>query len=543
MPSNLNAFNDLGRALRLLRREVALTQAAVAERTGIQRSRISHYENDRHRPDLPTLARLLTCYGADLEGLDSALKKARWGQGQYLFVNEDPDWRYERLIFDEAPEMVRQRQSVYQNRDWNYLDASPPEYLERRYNLYRTLMGLPPSRRRKDVRRDSYLDPGLADLLLEESEKALDRGIVEAADDRARTAEWIADRLLAPGEQVSEIVARARTLQAAARQLVGQPREADALFRSTLDALAECPNPLSWAFFFKTLARVREQQRRLPEAAAALSRACELYRQCWHHMNEQWCLRRLARLCFGMNDPGRAMAALVQIDVKDASNRVKAEVLLGMAACMAAVEHREPARLLLRQSRAERRWIWNQKQRLPLEWWDARIALRLGDLEDAIPRFEGVRRELLESKRWAEASAVSVELLHAYAGTGTLEWKGRPDVFGQLSQAFQDDRSGCDFLPFAEQREPLEAALRDAAEDLERQGFPEAAPCRAFLDNVLSLPPSRQAVAILRRRGWGSDWRRPASAPKLGSREDRIEMLAMYRCPREIPDDDKLHDD
>jgi hypothetical protein len=151
-----------------------------------------------------------------------------------------------------------------------------------------------------------------------------------------------------------------------------------------------------------------------------------------------------------------------------------------------------------------------------------------------------VRRELLESQRWAEACSASVELLQAYARTGTLEWSGRPDVFGQLSQAFRKDRSVFDFLPFAEQREPLEAALRDAVEVLERQGFPEAVPCRAFLDEVRSLPPSRRAASILRRRGWGSDWRRPAPAPESGSTESMVESLAMYRCPRVLPDDDGL---
>ena len=76
MPFPPGAFSKLGSALRLLRKEVALTQAAAAERVGITRSCISHYENDRHRPDLPTLDRLLTCYGVDLEGLQRALDEA-----------------------------------------------------------------------------------------------------------------------------------------------------------------------------------------------------------------------------------------------------------------------------------------------------------------------------------------------------------------------------------------------------------------------------------------------------------------------------------
>jgi hypothetical protein len=405
-------------------------------------------------------------------------------------------------------------------------------------------MTLPPSKRRKEARRAPYRDPELADCLLKESEKDLARAIPEAADERARTAEWIADALLASRKGVSAIRARARTLQAAVRQLVGQPRESDLLFRSALDALAECPDPLAWACFFRTLARVREQQRRIAEAAAFLSRAHELYCQGGGAYDDrQWCLRRLGRLYLALNDPGRAMEALARFDLEDVSEHARAEVLLGMAACLAAVELREPARLLLQQSRAQRRWIRSREHRLPLEWWDARILLRLGDLEDAIPRLDGVRRALLYFRFWADACSASVELLLAYARTGTRKRKGRPDVFGELAQAFQKEREPFsfvrfDFLPFAEDREPLEAALRGAAELLETRRFPEAAACRTFLEHVQSLPPSLRAAVIQRQAGWGCPWRRRKRL-KPGSREDLIQIAAMGRHPRRVPNDEE----
>lgn len=37
---------------------------------------------------------------------------------------------------------------------------------------------------------------------------------------------------------------------------------------------------------------------------------------------------------------------------------------------------------------------------LPLEWWDARIAFRLGHPEDAIPRFDARARQHLDSRYW-----------------------------------------------------------------------------------------------------------------------------------------------
>jgi transcriptional regulator with XRE-family HTH domain len=78
MRSGLNVFHELGPALRQLREKAArLTQAEVAARSGIAQSRLSRYENGRKLPDLITLDRLLTCYGADAEGLGRALKEAQ----------------------------------------------------------------------------------------------------------------------------------------------------------------------------------------------------------------------------------------------------------------------------------------------------------------------------------------------------------------------------------------------------------------------------------------------------------------------------------
>ena len=77
MTSRLRTFSDLGPALRLLRETVDLPQVQVAERTGIAQNRLSRYENERQLPDLPTLDRLLACYGVDIEGLGRALKEVR----------------------------------------------------------------------------------------------------------------------------------------------------------------------------------------------------------------------------------------------------------------------------------------------------------------------------------------------------------------------------------------------------------------------------------------------------------------------------------
>lgn len=89
MYSSLSVFQGLGPALRRLREKLAgLTQAEVAERSGIAQSRLSRYENGKSLPDLITLDRLLSCYGVDSEGFARALKKA---QGAPATPARDPE--------------------------------------------------------------------------------------------------------------------------------------------------------------------------------------------------------------------------------------------------------------------------------------------------------------------------------------------------------------------------------------------------------------------------------------------------------------------
>jgi len=86
----LHFFSALGPALRLLRETAGLKQAQVAERTGIAQSRLSRYESEKKIPDLPTLDRLLTCYGVDVEGLVRALKEVR-GEPVAKASGSDPE--------------------------------------------------------------------------------------------------------------------------------------------------------------------------------------------------------------------------------------------------------------------------------------------------------------------------------------------------------------------------------------------------------------------------------------------------------------------
>jgi transcriptional regulator with XRE-family HTH domain len=53
-------FDNLGRALGLLRELRGLSQAALARKTGLGKSQISKYENGKEQPKLESLERLLT---------------------------------------------------------------------------------------------------------------------------------------------------------------------------------------------------------------------------------------------------------------------------------------------------------------------------------------------------------------------------------------------------------------------------------------------------------------------------------------------------
>jgi len=76
---NKAGLSGFGRALRLLREAAALTQGALASRTGqaVRKSQISSYENERARPTLESLGALLDALGVDFAELQRAIDLAQ----------------------------------------------------------------------------------------------------------------------------------------------------------------------------------------------------------------------------------------------------------------------------------------------------------------------------------------------------------------------------------------------------------------------------------------------------------------------------------
>jgi hypothetical protein len=211
-----------------------------------------------------------------------------------------------------------------------------------------------------------------------------------------------------------------------------------------------------------------------------------------------WRLLRLAFLHLGQSDPARALAILAQFDIDQQPRGEQARHLLALATCLAAFDLRDPARLLLHESRAARRSIIRRDRRLPLEWWDARICLHLGDFKEAIPRLDAVRWAYLQGRSWTGICRSSVELVLAYARSGRRRTKRRPDVFAELREKLEAMEQLVDegWALGARERAELVAALRAAGDLLRQHGSPEAASCDEVLQAVLATPASGQPRSL-----------------------------------------------
>lgn len=207
--------------------------------------------------------------------------------------------------------------------------------------------------------------------------------------------------------------------------------------------------------------------------------------------------RGRARYHFANEAPGWRFRDLIfdlepeaEIDIDHQPRGEQARLLLALATCLAAFDLRDPARLLLHESRAARRYLIRHDRRLPLEWWHARICLHLGDLEEAIPRLDAVRRAYLQGRSWTGICQISVELILAYARSGRRTTKRRPDIFAELLDKLEvmeqlvDEGWGLS----EDERPELVAALRAAGDLLRQHGSPEAASCDAVLERVLAMP-------------------------------------------------------
>jgi transcriptional regulator with XRE-family HTH domain len=91
----------LGDRLKLLRSEKKLTQQEMSEKIGIERSRYSHYENDRVEPDTTTLRKLAEVHKVSL---DFILGLTEDRNSSYLGAPTDDEIHEMKSLYDAMQE-------------------------------------------------------------------------------------------------------------------------------------------------------------------------------------------------------------------------------------------------------------------------------------------------------------------------------------------------------------------------------------------------------------------------------------------------------
>lgn len=324
---------------------------------------------------------------------------------------------------------------------------------------------------RESARQPPFRDLHVAEVLLEESEKQALRERVEQSEMMARAALWITDEAYpAEAKRAEGLRLRSRCLLSNARRLAGDWDGAENWLRRASGFLGGAPSP-DQAFFFQTLAALREAQGRLDECLALLKQAEALYLDDGRGRSARFCLARLGFVHLRKNEPGPALSAFTRVRTEivpdDRFKVFEAGLDLGRAACLAAVGLSDEAAELLTQGRIYRRRIRRHDEKIKLEWLDCRIAVHLGQLEEAIPRLEAICRWLL-LRPYPELHLCSLDLVWAYfkAGRSPNDIASGLEDLQRIADAEEEfwAREPLEKIRIAavEQREDLERILREA---------------------------------------------------------------------------------
>jgi len=408
------------------------------------------------------------------------------------YYEESPEGRDEKLIFGEALTPRTATEALLEEMLVSSLRRIPLlEPLRRQadsiYPHLLKLMRLKPAQRRRAVRRPPYRDLFLADLLLDESSKALPK-LPRRAVEFAELAGWIAG-LPWPGEpgRAASIRARAWIAQGNGLREARDWAGAELCFGAAFSILREIPDRsyTDHFHFCRKLSKLREDQGRIVEAMIlylnAESLHCKYFRIQRLYADD---LVHLAILLLKQNDLGRAMSLLTSACENDSHTYYsQMGVDFGRAICLAALGLAEPARELLEQTLPIRRHLNDREQRdkrLPYEWLECRIFVHLGDLDRAIPRLEAIRRWLLDRDDFASIALCSIDLALAYSkqGTAAQRFPGLlKDLAGKMETA-ENPWAQAALTWFRDAlnqgRDPMTAA-RQAAELVHRREIPASA--------------------------------------------------------------------
>lgn len=291
--------------------------------------------------------------------------------------------------------------------------------------LYRELLALEPHQRNEALRERRFRSLDLAELLLAGSEQAQPEE-PRRSEELATLAWHIADQAF-QGELVAradDAMARARCLMANARRLLGDPEGAERQFRAAVSMLTGAPNSRERGFFCQMLALLREDQKRPDEATALLWRAVGIFRERGETENQAICLCRLGFLFFEQDDFEHAVRVLTPARGLLSAHRAPALLArcnLGLAVSHAMLGREDEARALVGESRLLRASVPTPGEALALDWLEGKWALRVGELELAKAKLDGVRKRFLSEERQIEAALCSAELACALARKGERE--------------------------------------------------------------------------------------------------------------------------
>ena len=279
------------------------------------------------------------------------------------------------------------------------------------------LLSVSPRLRQEAARKERFRSLDLAELLVEESER-FEEVSPGKAEELADTARLIADQPY-PAEMLpraDRILLRACSLQANTRRLSRDLHGAEVFFEKAMSVLAGPAGVAERAFYCQRLAGLREEQGRLEEAAALLGRALELFREEGDAPGEGVCLCRLGFLALGSDEAGRASRLFVQARGLLAPGIWMARCSLGLALCLASLGRPEEARGLWERSRIS--GDVDPRALLELDWLEGRLAVLLGDHQEAVGRLNSVRRRLFMQRRLLDAALCSLDLARAFAAVG-----------------------------------------------------------------------------------------------------------------------------
>lgn len=294
--------------------------------------------------------------------------------------------------------------------------------------LLNELLDTPIRQRFEVVREERFRSLPLAGLLIAESER-FEEVSPAKADELAEVARMIADQPY-PADllpQADKILIRACTLQANTRRLMRDLHGAEICFEKAMSVLVGPAGAAERGFYCQRLAYLREEQGHREEAAALLWRAVDLFReerQARDARAEIACLCRLGFLALGDDDAGRASRFFVQargLLSPGCPPALAARCGLGLALCLAALGQAGEARDLWERSRMPGGGIGSIGDSVPdprtlleLDWLEGRLAVLLGDHQEAVGRLNSVRRRLFIQRRLLDAAFCSLDLARAF---------------------------------------------------------------------------------------------------------------------------------